>query len=71
MSEEMKLILLKAKQKDKWVPLNLLKPYDVDSVNLWRLEDKGMLWIKHHEDAGYLLKLTLKGYHYLNHDEGE
>ncbi|WP_208587260.1 hypothetical protein [Gracilibacillus suaedae] len=56
-------VLVKAKKLDKWVPVRYLKKHDIERINLLQLEDEGLILTTHHEDAGILLKLTLKGYH--------
>lgn len=57
-------ILVTAKEMNKWVPINLLSKYGIQEVNLFDLEDEGLLLINQSKSNGTLLKLTLKGYHH-------
>jgi len=64
MSESLARILLSAKEMDKWVPVNFLVNYNIQQVNLLDLEDQGLLLVSQSKTSGFLLKLTLKGYHH-------
>ncbi|GGM28243.1 hypothetical protein GCM10011351_12680 [Paraliobacillus quinghaiensis] len=59
-------ILLKAKEVNKWIPVKFLIKYDIQQVNLLKLEDAYLIIMKNSTSEGLLLKLTLRGYHYFN-----
>lgn len=64
MNSSLSLILVKAKEVNKWVPIKYLVKYDIQEVDLLNLEDKGLIHITKGGSGDILLKLTLKGYHY-------
>ncbi|MEC1782120.1 hypothetical protein [Schinkia azotoformans] len=66
MNHSLVKILVKAKELNKWVPARFLEKYDIQKVNLLKLEDADLILIKRSKSEGLLLKLTLKGYHYFN-----
>ncbi|WP_048718285.1 hypothetical protein [Bacillus sp. 522_BSPC] len=66
MNQSLVKILLKAKELNKWVPARFLAKYDIQKVNLLKLEDADLILLKRSKSEGLLLKLTLKGYHYFN-----
>jgi len=66
MNDSLALILVKAKEVNKWVPIEYLVKYDIQEVDLLYLEDKGLILITKSSSGDLLLKLTLKGYHYFN-----
>jgi len=64
MNESLARILLSAKEMDKWVTVNFLVNYSIQQVNFLDLKDQGLLLVSQSKTSGFLLKLTLKGYHY-------
>ncbi|HHW36178.1 MAG TPA: hypothetical protein GXX18_02595 [Bacillales bacterium] len=66
MNQSLVKILVKAKELNQWVPARFLAKYDIQKVNLLKLEDADLILIKRSKSEGLLLKLTLKGYHYFN-----
>ncbi|MEI5908359.1 hypothetical protein WAK64_14985 [Bacillus spongiae] len=66
MNQSLVKILVKAKELNQWVPAKFLAKYDIQKVNLLKLEDADLMHLKRSKSEGLLLKLTLKGYHYFN-----
>ncbi|WP_339217737.1 hypothetical protein [Ornithinibacillus sp. FSL M8-0202] len=66
MNNSLVKILIEAKKLNKWIPAKFLVKYDVQRVNLSKLEDDGIILTMNSESDGLLLKLTLKGYHHFN-----
>ncbi|PMC35509.1 hypothetical protein CJ195_19070 [Bacillus sp. UMB0899] len=66
MNQSLVRILVKAKELNKWVPARYLAKYDIQKINLLKLEDANLILIKRSKSEGLLLKLTLKGYHYFS-----
>ncbi|MGY3714924.1 hypothetical protein ACWE42_05315 [Sutcliffiella cohnii] len=59
-------ILIEAKKLNKSIPAKFLLKYDIQMVNLSKLEDDGLILTMKSKSDGLVLKLTLKGYHHFN-----
>ena len=66
MNRSLVIILVNAKELNKWVPARLLVKYDIQNVNLLELEESYLILTKRSKSDGLLLKLTLKGYRFFN-----
>ncbi|KKE78274.1 hypothetical protein DTX80_11830 [Bacilli bacterium] len=66
MNNSLVKILIEAKKLNKWIPAKFLVKYGIQSVNLSKLEDEGIILTMKSKSDGLVLKLTLKGYHHFN-----
>ncbi len=62
MHKSLALVLVGAKELNKWVAVKHLKNDQLQGFDLIQFEDEGTLLVHHHSEEGILLKLTLKGY---------
>lgn len=61
MNNSLVKILIEAKKLNKWIPAKFLVKYDVQRVNLSKLEDDGIILTMNSESDGLLLKPNTKG----------
>lgn len=57
-------VLVNAKKMNKWVPMTYLVMHRPHAIDLVKLEDDGLILVKHRLPDGPLINLTLKGYHH-------
>ena len=63
MNKTLLRILIRAKEVNKWVATKHLVDVPLQHSILLHLEDQGLLLVQRHQEEGFLIKLTVKGYH--------
>jgi len=56
-------ILIYAKEVNKWVAIKHLVEIPLQRSILLHIENQGLLLVNRHQEEGFLIKLTAKGYH--------
>lgn len=62
-NKDIALVLVKAREGNKWAPVRYLVQYGLFERTCMYLEDKGYIVTKHDKELGTLVRLTLDGYY--------